>query len=154
MKYRYVISLLLLLQEGGDLVSNLPQYNAVAQQKGFQNLLNKLEKDDRQGGDEDQVINQTARLKKTQEKWLKLRLKQQKHVEAGIASSPKARELKFEEETLVREVIEQYNLNDYIDDFESISRLEDDSQLVETAILDKYGQMLDILKDFYFEYSQ
>ena len=81
----------------------------------------------------------------------KLKMKEQMERESGSGSLARAEEYFRRRKSLVRDKINEFGINQYISDFETISKNEGSGS---PKIFKKYGQILNALKDFYFEYSQ
>ena len=54
----------------------------------------------------------------------------------------------------MRETIGEFQLNRFAQDFAGLAREDAAGSTDNSAIFAKYSQILDIMKDFYFEYSQ
>ena len=54
----------------------------------------------------------------------------------------------------MRETIGEFHLNQFAQDFAGLAREDASGSIDNSAIFTKYSQILDIMKDFYFEYSQ
>ena len=86
----------------------------------------------------------------------KLKLRQRGERESGRASPKRLQKYQDQEILLVRETIRDYGLNRFTPDFEALSVKSDDpsEDADNSAIFEKYSRVFDVLKDFYFEYSQ
>ena len=86
----------------------------------------------------------------------KLKLRQRGERESGRASPKRLQKYQDQEILLVRDTIRDYGLNRFTPDFEVLSvKSEDPSEDADnSAIFEKYSRVFDVLKDFYFEYSQ
>jgi hypothetical protein len=54
----------------------------------------------------------------------------------------------------VRGTVREFDLNQFAHDFDGLSRDDGTGSADISGIFAKYSQILDIMKDFYFEYSQ
>ena len=83
-----------------------------------------------------------------------LKLKQRLHEYSGQSNTAQVLKLRAQEEDLVKATIRDYDINQFAPDFEELSRQHPNKDKLTEVILDKYGYLLQILKDFYFEYAQ
>lgn len=82
-----------------------------------------------------------------------LKYKFKLHLYSGRGDEQLMAKFKDEEQQLVRDTIAEFGLGHFVSDFEELARLHNSSQ-TQKIIFTKYGVVFDVLKDFYFEYSE
>ena len=111
--------------------------------------------DSTQYSDFDQVsFNKTLEeLRSRHNKLYTLKYKYNLHLYSGRGDDKQMAKFKSDEQQLVRDTVASYGLTHFVSDFEDLAKTHNSSH-TQKIIFSKYGAVFDMLKDFYFEFSE